>query len=153
MAEALMTGPERLKAKDAFFKVGTSIHRAIFNASKGRIFGTAFGMPVAELLTTGRRSGKKRSTMLAVPITEGDHLVLVASFGGDDRNPAWYLNLKTNPEVRVTTAGSTRSMIARSATEEERAKLWPRITSVFEGYARYQKRTERPIPVVILEPS
>jgi deazaflavin-dependent oxidoreductase (nitroreductase family) len=149
---ALMKGPERLKAKDAFFKVGTSIHRAIFNASKGRIFGTAFGMPVAELLTTGRRSGKKRSTMLAVPITEGDHLVLVASFGGDDRNPAWYLNLKTNPEVRVTTAGSTRSMIARSATEEERAKLWPRITSVFEGYARYQERTERPIPVVILEP-
>jgi deazaflavin-dependent oxidoreductase (nitroreductase family) len=152
-AEALKNGPERLNAKDAIFKVGTGIHRAIFNASKGRIFGKAFGMPVAELVTTGRRSGKKRSTMLAVPITEADHLVLVASFGGDDRNPAWYLNLKTNPEVRVTTAGSTRSMIARIATEEERAKLWPRITSVFEGYARYQKRTERPIPVVILEPS
>jgi deazaflavin-dependent oxidoreductase (nitroreductase family) len=152
-AEAQMKGPERLNARDAIFKVGTGIHRAIFNASKGRIFGTAFGMPVAKLVTTGRRSGKKRSTMLAVPITEGDHLVLVASFGGDDRNPAWYLNLKTNPKVRVTTAGSTRSMIARIATEEERAKLWPRITSVFEGYARYQERTERPIPVVILEPS
>ena len=151
--EALMKGPERLKAKDAFFKVGTGIHRAIFKASKGRIFGNAFGMPVAELVTTGRRSGKKRSTMLAVPISDGDRLVLVASFGGDDRHPAWYLNLKTNPEVKVTIAGSTRSMIARIATEEERAELWPRITSVFEGYARYQKRTERPIPVVILEPS
>jgi len=79
-------------------------------------------------------------------------LVLVASFGGDDRHPAWYLNLQANPEVRVTTAGSTRAMIARTATEDERAKLWPRITSVFEGYARLQRRTERPIPVVILEP-
>lgn len=141
-----------MKPKDAFYKVGTGIHRALFNASKGRILGKAFGMPVAELVTTGRRSGKERSTMLAVPITEGDRLVLVASFGGDDRHPAWYLNLQANPEVRVTTSGSTRTMIARIASKEERAELWPRITSVFEGYARYQERTERPIPVVILEP-
>jgi deazaflavin-dependent oxidoreductase (nitroreductase family) len=140
-----------MKAKDAFYKVGTGIHRAVFHASKGRIFGKAFGMPLIELVTTGRRSGKERSTMLAVPITNGDRLVLVASFGGDERHPAWYLNLQANPEVRATTAGSTRTMIARIATEEERADLWPRITSVFEGYARYQKRTERPIPVVILE--
>jgi len=140
-----------MKAKDAFYKVGTGIHRAVFHASKGRIFGKAFGMPLIELVTTGRRSGKERSTMLAVPITNGDRLVLVASFGGDERHPAWHLNLQANPEVRATTAGSTRTMIARIATEEERADLWPRITSVFEGYARYQKRTERPIPVVILE--
>ena len=89
---------------------------------------------------------------LAVPIVDGDRLVLVASFGGDDRHPAWYLNLKANLEVRATIAGSTRTMIARIATKEERAELWPRITSVFEGYARYQERTERPIPVIILEP-
>lgn len=151
-AQAPMKGPGRTKPKDALHKVSTGIHRAVFNASKGRFFGRAFGMPVAELVTTGRRSGKERSTMLAVPITDGDRLVLVASFGGDDRQPAWYLNLQANPEVRVTTAGSTRAMIARIANEDERAELWPRITSVFEGYARYQRRTERPIPVVILEP-
>lgn len=145
-------GPASMESKDAFYKVGTGIHRALFNASKGRIFNKAFGMPIVELVTTGRRSGKERSTMLAVPITEGDRLVLVASFGGDDRHPAWYLNLQANPEVRVTTSGSTRTMIARIASKEERAELWPRITSVFEGYARYQERTERPIPVVILEP-
>ena len=138
--------------KDAFYKVGTSIHRALFNASKGRIFGKAFGMPLIELVTIGRRSGKARATMLSVPIIDGDRLVLVASFGGDDRHPAWYLNLRTNPEVRVTIAGSTRTMIARIATGEERDELWPQITSVFEGYARYQERTERPIPVIILEP-
>ena len=138
--------------KDAFYKVGTGIHWAIFNVSKGRIFSKAFGMPLIELVTIGRRSGKERATMLSVPIVDGDRLVLVASFGGDDRHPAWYLNLQANPEVRVTIAGSTRTMIARIATEEERVERWPQIPSVFEGYVRYQKRTERPIPVVILEP-
>jgi deazaflavin-dependent oxidoreductase (nitroreductase family) len=147
-----MKGSARMKPKHAFYKVGTSFHRMIFNVSKGRIFGYVFGMPIVELVTTGRRSGKERSTMLAIPIVDGDRLVLVASFGGDDRHPAWYLNLQANPEVRVTTADSTRTMIARISTEEERAELWPRITSVFEGYARYQERTERPIPIIILEP-
>jgi deazaflavin-dependent oxidoreductase (nitroreductase family) len=141
-----------MRPKDAFYKVGTGIHRAIFNVSKGRIFGKAFGMPLVELVTIGRRSGKERSTMLAVPIVDGERLVLVASFGGDDRHPEWYLNLHANPEARATIARLTRTMIARVATEEERVELWPQITSVFEGYARYQKRTERPIPVVILEP-
>ena len=141
-----------MTSKDAFYKVGTGIHRAIFNIAKGRIFGRAFGMPLIELVTIGRRSGKARATMLSVPIIDGERLVLVASFGGDDRHPSWYLNLRSNPEVRVTIAGTTRTMIARTATEEERAELWPQIISVFEGYARYQKRTERPIPVVILEP-
>ncbi len=145
-------GPTRMTPKDAFYKVGTGIHRAIFNLSKGRFFGKAFGMPLVELVTTGRRSGKERATMLSVPIVEGDRLVVVASFGGDDRHPAWYLNLRANPEVRATMGGSTRTMIARIATEEERGELWPQITSAFEGYARYQKRTRRPIPVIILEP-
>src|SRR5215210_5008117 len=145
-------GPTRMKAKDAFYKLGTAIHRAIFNVSKGRIFGKAFGVPLIKLLTTGRKSGKERATMLSVPIVGGERLVLVASFGGDDRHPAWYLNLQANPEVQVTMAGTTRTMIARIATEEERDELWPKITSVFEGYARYQNRTERQIPVVILEP-
>jgi len=95
-----------MKPKDAFYKVGTGIHRAIFNLSKGRLFGRAFGMPIIELVTIGRRSGKERSTILSAPIVDGERLVLVASFGGDDRHPAWYLNLRSNPEVRVTIAGS-----------------------------------------------
>lgn len=140
-----------MRFKDALYKSATSIHRALFNISRGRIFGRAFGMPAVKLITTGRRSGKERSTMLAAPIAEADRVVLVASYGGDNRHPAWYLNLQANPKVRVTTAGSTHSMVARVATDEERDELWPQITSVFEGYADYQKRTERPIPVVILE--
>src|SRR5919205_700054 len=145
-------GDSRMRPKDAFYKMGTAVHRKIFNLSKGRIFATALGMPLIELVSTGRRSGKERPTMLSVPIVEGERLVLVASFGGDERHPAWYLNLQANPEVRVTMAGTTRAMTARTATQEERAELWPRITSSFKGYARYQKRTERQIPVVILEP-
>lgn len=141
------------RAKDILFRLGSGLHRAAFSASRGRLFGHAMGMPVVELITTGRRSGSERSTMLAVPIVEQDRLVLVASFGGDDRNPAWYLNLRANPKVRTVMAGTTRHMVARTATSEERAALWPRIVATFKGYATYQSRTSRPIPVVILEPA
>jgi deazaflavin-dependent oxidoreductase (nitroreductase family) len=141
-----------MRSKDLLHKASTGIHRAVFKASKGRVLGKIVGLQVVELVTTGRRSGKKRSTMLAAPIAEGDRLVLVASFGGDDRHPAWYLNLSADPEVRVTTAGSTRTLIARTATDEEKARLWPQIISRYRGYARYQERTQRQIPVVILEP-
>lgn len=87
-----------------------------------------------------------------MPITESDRLVLATSVGGDVRQPASYLNLRTSPEVRATIAGLTRAMTVRTATEEERADFWPRITAVFVGYTRYQRRTERQIPVVILGP-
>jgi deazaflavin-dependent oxidoreductase (nitroreductase family) len=83
--------------------------------------------------------------MLAAPIVEDGRLVLVASSGGDDRQPAWYRNLNANPQVRVTITGSTRTMIARTATDQERAQLWPQITARYQGYARYQQQTERPI--------
>ena len=119
----------RTKLKDALFRLGTGIHRALFSISKGRIFGTVLRMPVVKLVTTGRTSGKERTTMLTVPIVDGERLVLVASFGGDDRHPAWYRNLQANPEVRVTMTGSTRSMVARVASDEEKAQLWPRIVA------------------------
>ncbi|BCJ28113.1 nitroreductase [Actinocatenispora sera] len=109
------------------------------------------GMPVAELVTVGRRTGRERATMLAVPVLEADRLVLVASFGGDDRHPAWFLNLRANPSVRVTVAGSTRRPTARVATGAERAALWSRIVERYAGYARYQQRTERELPIVVLE--
>ena len=118
-------GPTRMKPKDVFYKVGTGIHRAVFNFTKGRIFGKAFGMPIVELVTTGRRSGKERATMLSVPIVDGERLVVVASFGGDDRHPAWYLNLRANPELRVTTAASTRTMILTSPPKRRRLSSGP----------------------------
>lgn len=109
-------------------------------------------MQVVDLATVGRRSGKVHRTMLAAPIVEPDRLVLVASFGGDHRHPAWYLNLRANPRVQVTTAGRTRTMVARTASPEERAALWPVVTAINPRYQQYQERTDRLIPVVILEP-
>lgn len=141
-----------MNIKDEMAKAVTGFHRAVFRSSQGRLLGRAGGMPVVELTTTGRKSGKERSTMLTAPIVEGDKLVLVASYGGDDRDPAWYVNLKANPEVTATTGGSTRKMVAHTATDDEKAELWPRITGKYKGYAGYQKKTDRPIPVVVLEP-
>lgn len=137
--------------KDFGFKVFTGLHKAIFRASKGRFGGRGFGMPVLELVTTGRKSGARRTTMLTAPIHDNEHVVIVASKGGDARHPAWFLNLRDDPAVEVTIEGSTRPMTARVATEDEKSELWPTIVQSYKGYAGYQKRTDRDIPVVILE--
>ncbi|MGH8983286.1 MAG: nitroreductase/quinone reductase family protein [Acidimicrobiia bacterium] len=133
-------------------RVATGFHRAVFRLSNGRLANSGFRMPVVELTTVGRKSGKRRSTMLTSPVQDGDSLVLVASYGGDDRHPAWFLNLRDNPEVEVTMRGATRSMRARVASPEEKAELWPRVVAAYKGYAQYQTRTERDIPLVIVEP-
>ncbi len=110
-------------------------------------------MPVLELTTIGRKSGKPRSTMLTSPLQPGDSSIVVASRGGDDKHPAWYLNLVANPHVQVGYRdGDKQQRIARVATAGERAELWPQITSVYPTYAAYQKRTSREIPLVFLDP-
>lgn len=138
--------------KDVTVRVLTGIHRAVFRVSRGRFANTGFRMPVVELTTIGRKSGKRRSTMLTSPVQDGDSLVLVASYGGDDRHPTWFLNLRDNPKVDVTMRGQTRSMRARVASAEEKARLWPGVVAAYKGYAQYQTRTERDIPLVIVEP-
>jgi deazaflavin-dependent oxidoreductase (nitroreductase family) len=90
--------------------------------------------------------------MLTAPVVDGDRIVLVASKGGDDRDPDWYRNLSAHPEIELTMAGRRRPMRARPATIEERSELWPRIVAAYKGYGGYQRRTEREIPVVICEP-
>ena len=90
--------------------------------------------------------------MLTSPVQDGDRVVLVASYGGDDRNPSWFLNLRDNPDVELTMHGATRPMRARAASPDERAELWPRVVAAHKGYGQYQTRTEREIPLVILEP-
>lgn len=108
-------------------------------------------MPVLVLTTTGRRSGRRRQTMLTTPVHDDHRIVLVASYGGDPRHPAWFLNLRDHPEVTVTMGGKHRPMKARVATAEEKAELWPQIVRAYSGYGGYQERTEREIPVVVLE--
>lgn len=141
-----------MRPKDAVARLVTGLHEQVFRTTKGRVAGSALGMPVVMLTTTGRKSGKPRTTMLTSPVRDGDTVVLVASYGGDDRHPAWFLNLRDNPDVEVTMEGRTRPMRARVASAEEKAELWPRCTKAYKGYAGYQKRTDRDIPLVILEP-
>lgn len=127
-------------------------HKAILRLTGGRVLSSVFGMPAVELHTIGRASGQRRSTMLSTPIHDERRVVLVASKGGDDRDPDWYRNLTANPDVEVTIDGTTRPMRARTASPAEKANLWPQITKAYKGYAGYQKRTDRDIPVVICEP-
>jgi len=131
-----------------------SAHRCLLKLSGGRLGWTAADMPVLELTTIGRKSGKPRSVMLTSPHRDGDAIVIVASKGGADHHPNWFLNLRDNPRVVVTMQGSAdRNMSARVASREERERLWPTITSDFTNYAGYQGKTEREIPLVMLEPA
>ena len=137
---------------DAFLKFMNTLHKTVLKVSGGRIGGKLGKMPVVELTTVGRKSGEKRTIMLTAPIVDGDDVVLVASKGGADTHPAWYLNLQAQPDVDIVMGGKHRAMRARTADAEERKVLWPQITSTYKGYAGYQTKTDREIPVVILEP-
>jgi deazaflavin-dependent oxidoreductase (nitroreductase family) len=137
---------------DLVLKVINAVHRPVFRLSNGRVAGRGAGMPVLVLTTTGRHSGAKRSTMLTSPLQLGDSFVLVASRGGDDRDPDWLHNLRADPAVEIEIDGAVRPMTARVADATERAELWPRIVADHDNYAGYQRRTEREIPVVVLDP-
>ena len=139
-------------AKDMMMRVVTGFHQAVFRASNGRLANRGYGMPVLQLTNTGRKSGKRRPTMLTSPVQDGDRVMVVASYGGDDRHPTWFLNLRDDPNVEVTMDGRTKTMRARVASPEEKAELWPRVVAAHRGYEQYQKRTDRDIPLVILEP-
>ncbi|MGI8685867.1 MAG: nitroreductase family deazaflavin-dependent oxidoreductase [Acidimicrobiales bacterium] len=138
--------------KDALFRAVTGFHRLALRATGGRLLGRLAGMPVLLLTTTGRVTGRSRTTVLTTPVHDGDRIVLVASYGGDDRHPSWFLNLREDPDVTVEMEGRARAMRARIATDDEKADLWPQVVGAYGGYGSYQGRTDRDIPVVILEP-
>ncbi len=139
---------------DVLFKAMNTIHRGALKLTGGRLGWRASGMVVLELTTTGRKSGQSRTVMLTSPLQQGDTVVIVASRGGDDRSPSWFLNLRENPDVEVVLGGQAKArMRARVASPDERAELWPQITSAHKNYAGYQTKTSREIPLVLLEPA
>jgi deazaflavin-dependent oxidoreductase (nitroreductase family) len=144
-------GSMAIDLKDCLFKVANAAHPALLRLSGGRIGGRIVGMPVVVLTTTGRKTGKPRTVPLTALEHDG-HTYVIASKGGDDHHPTWYLNLVATPEVSVQRGGRTEPMVARTLSFEEKAEVWPLVTRAYKGYASYQKRTDREIPVVELVP-
>jgi deazaflavin-dependent oxidoreductase (nitroreductase family) len=139
---------------DGVLKTMNAVHRLILGVTRGKAGWTAGNMPVLELTTIGRKSGEPRSCLLTSPIQENGEIVIVASRGGDDHHPAWYLNLLETPQVQVSYKGAPHKiMTARTANSEERARMWPIVAGAYKGYAGYQEKTSREIPLVILSES
>ena len=139
---------------DRFLKTMNGVHKGLLRLSGGRLGWTAADMPVLELTTTGRRSGRPRPVMLTSPLMDGDRIVIVASKGGEDTHPAWFLNLREDPQVTVSMKGAPGvSMLASIASPEERDRLWPIVVDEQARYGGYQENTDREIPLVLLEPA
>ena len=117
-------------------------HSSVYRRSDGRVWGTMFGAPLLLLNTTGRKSGQLRTNPLMY-VRDGEDLVLIASNGGAPKHPAWYLNLKANPDATVEVGDH----------ELEKARLWQKMVEVYSGYDKYQKKTDREIPLLVLHPS
>ena len=133
-------------------KLMSRINIWLFRASGGRLGNRFFGgAPVLLLTSIGRRSGRPRTAPL-IYLEDGDNVVLVASKGGMSQHPVWYLNLVAHPDVEVQIGSEVRKLRARTASDEEKTKLWPRLNAVYAHYDDYQARTDRNIPVVICEP-
>lgn len=110
------------------------------------------GVPTLLLTTTGRRSGQPRTTALIFG-RDGDDYLVIASKGGAPHHPQWYLNLQANPRARIQVRDQHLEVTARTASDEEKPRLWKIMTDLWPNYDVYQTRTERPIPLVVLSPS
>ena len=127
-------------------------HAAVYRATGGLVGHRIPGLPPNLLLDhVGAKSGKRRTSPLVYTI-DGDNLVLVASKGGYPRNPAWFHNLMASPDTTVQVGSRRRAVHARKADPTERERLWPLVVRTYGGYEDYARRTEREIPLVILEP-
>ncbi|WP_211210942.1 nitroreductase family deazaflavin-dependent oxidoreductase [Sporichthya polymorpha] len=132
-------------------KIATKIHVAIFRRTKGRVMGNFDGAPLLVLHHRGAKTGRPRATPV-IYLEDGKDLVVVASMGGQDVNPAWYHNLRAHPEIEVDIRGRRRAVRARPATAEEMTALWPRLSRMWPAFEDYKKRTDREFPVFLLEP-
>ena len=124
----------------------------LYKKTDGKVGGKFLqGAPVALLTTTGRKTGEPRISPLLY-LREGNRVVLVASKGGSATHPMWYLNLKANPKVSVQIKDEMLHLSARDATEEERARYWPKLVEMYSSFDDYQSWTDRVIPIVICDP-
>jgi F420H(2)-dependent quinone reductase len=131
---------------------GLVVHQWLYETTDGRVGASIGGRPMLLLRTVGRRSGEHRTSALLY-VRDGDGYVVIASKGGDPRHPGWFHNLGANPDVEIQVGRQRLPVHARVAAGDERSRLWAKADEVNKGqYTTYQSRTEREIPVVVLEP-
>ena len=123
----------------------------LFEATNGEEAGDLRGRPIIVLTSVGAKTGKLRKTALMRVEHEGVYAV-VASLGGAPKNPVWYYNLKKNPQVELQDRATKRDYVAREVIGDEKAVWWRRAVEAWPDYAGYQEKTERQIPVLVLEP-
>ncbi len=139
------------KAITATQRAATKLHSFVYRATNGRVGGRIAGGPVLLLTTIGRKSGREHTVPLLY-LKDGENMVVVASNGGTASHPAWWLNLKANPEATVEVGGRKAPVWAEEAGSEEKERLWPELVKMYGGYEDYRRRTDREIPVVFLRP-
>lgn len=142
-------------SRERLFRIGLRgmgvLHRAIYRLTGGRLAGKVWNLSILLLTTTGRKSGTPRTTPLCY-YPDGDDLVVIASNGGMDWYPDWWLNLVSDPHATVEIGRTRRRVVARAASPEERARLWAALTATAPGYLEYERRTSREIPLGLLRP-
>ncbi|MFT5530750.1 MAG: deazaflavin-dependent oxidoreductase (nitroreductase family) [Candidatus Poriferisodalaceae bacterium] len=139
------------KIPKSFAKIFGGLHAFVYKATKGRIGGSMGDANIVVLETTGAKSGKKRTNPL-LTIDHKDGWAVVASFSGHDAHPGWYHNLKAHPEATLVMGKDRHQVTARDTSGAERAELWDQLTTSYPDYAKYQRVTDRVIPVVALDP-
>ena len=125
------------------------LHAWLWKLCGGKL-DNAFGkLPLMMLTTTGRKTGQRRTTPVLY-LQDGTGLIVVASFGGNDMHPAWYLNLEKCPDAEVIVKGAHRKVLARKLSAEEKKVIWPRLVQLYPQFETYQQRTRREIPLMRL---
>jgi deazaflavin-dependent oxidoreductase (nitroreductase family) len=132
-------------------RAATKLHSFVYHTTNGRVGGRMAGGRVLLLTTTGRKTGREHTVPLFY-LNDGEDMVVVASNGGTASHPAWWLNLKANPEATVEVGGRKVRVRAEEAGFEEKERLWPKLVRMYGGYEDYRRRTDREIPVVLLHP-
>ena len=129
-----------------------ALHPKLYRATGGRVGRRLPGLPPLLILDhVGAKSGTQRSSVLGY-VADGRDVLIVASQGGSPTHPAWFHNLRANPDARIQIGTEVCDVRARVASSDERARLWPKVTAAYSGFQRYQEHTDREIPIVILEP-
>ena len=144
--ERNLSGPARLA-----WKLGSGAHAGVYRATGGKLFGRMGKSPILLLNTVGRKSGKKRTSPLLY-VMDGEDFVIIASKGGASAHPAWYLNLRSNPEATVEIGDREVQVKAEVADPEDKARLWQKMVEMYPTYDDYQRKTEREIPLLVLRP-